>query len=76
MQLLPWPARSPDLNPIKNVWGQIVNGWIPGNDRTRASLLKHTMDEWELFRRNQQTIYNIVSSVTKRLEDVIAAEGY
>ncbi|KAK3877580.1 hypothetical protein Pcinc_017709 [Petrolisthes cinctipes] len=76
IELLPWPALSPDLNPIENVLARIVNAWKPENERTRAHLLQHTKDEWERFRRNQQTIYNIVSSAPDRVQAVIEADGH
>lgn len=76
IELLPWPALSPDLNPIENIWALIVNAWEPENERTRAHLLQHTKDEWERFRRNQQTIHNIVASFPDRLQAVIEADGH
>ncbi|KAK3875814.1 hypothetical protein Pcinc_019334 [Petrolisthes cinctipes] len=73
IELLPWPALSPDLNPIENVWAQIVNAWEPENERTRAHLLQPTKDMWERFGQN---IYNIVSSAPDRLQAVIEADGH
>ncbi|EFN83312.1 Transposable element Tc3 transposase, partial [Harpegnathos saltator] len=34
IQLIPWPARSPDLNLIENVWAQMVQRWEPRRERT------------------------------------------
>lgn len=38
-----WPARSPDLNPIENLWGDMVNEWHHQNERTPAALERHCM---------------------------------
>lgn len=75
IELLHWPSKSCDLNPIENVWGNIVNTWEEGQERTRERLLQHTMAEWEMFRRNQQSIYNHVASMQSRLQNVIANNG-
>ncbi len=53
----------------------MVNGWEQGQERTKDQIVQHTMQEWELFRRNQATIYNLVSSMPTRLQEVIDAEG-
>ena len=38
-----WPARSPDLNPIENVWGWMVNEWEHGNERSVDALERHCL---------------------------------
>ncbi|KAK3893794.1 hypothetical protein Pcinc_002407 [Petrolisthes cinctipes] len=75
IEVLYWPAYSPDLNPIENCWGNIVNSWDPAQERTPLQLLQHTMTEWERFRRNDGIIYKIVGSVSDRLHEVIAHDG-
>ena len=33
-QLLPWPSKGADCNPIENLWGSMVNTWEPERERT------------------------------------------
>lgn len=75
IDLLEWPSKGCDLNPIENCWGNIVQSWVPGQERTSQQILQHTMDEWELFRKHPHIVYNTVSSVPQRLQEVIANNG-
>lgn len=75
IELLEWPSKGCDMNPIENCWGLIVNAWEQGQERTRRQLVEHAMQEWELFRRHPHIVQNIVASMPNRLQDVIASEG-
>ncbi|GFT19328.1 transposable element Tcb2 transposase [Trichonephila clavipes] len=63
IQRLVWPARSPDLNPIENVWdalGRQVAGrnYLPTNKNT---LIRALTEEWEKL--PQQLLDNVVQSM-------------
>ncbi|GFW82340.1 transposable element Tc1 transposase [Trichonephila clavipes] len=63
IQRLVWPARSPDLNPIENVWdalGRQVAGrnYPPTNKNT---LIRALTEEWEKL--PQQLLDNVVQSM-------------
>ncbi|GFW23526.1 hypothetical protein TNCV_3806231 [Trichonephila clavipes] len=62
------PARSPDLNPIKNVWdalGRQVAGrnYPPTNKNT---LIRALTEEWDKL--PQQLLDNVVQSMVRRVE--------
>ena len=75
IELLDWPSRSCDLNPIENVWANIVNAWEPAEERTSQQLMHHMRNEWEVLRRTPQVIYNHVASVPERLRCVVEQNG-
>ncbi|GFV66285.1 transposable element Tcb1 transposase [Trichonephila clavipes] len=65
IQRLVWPARSPDLNPIENVWealGRQVAGrnYPPTNENT---LIRALTEEWDKL--PQQLLDNVVQSMTQ-----------
>ncbi|GFX07988.1 transposable element Tcb2 transposase [Trichonephila clavipes] len=70
-----WPARSPDLNPIKNVWdalGRQVAGrnYPPTNKNT---LIRALTEEWD--KSPQQLLDNVVQSMVRRVECCITLYG-
>ena len=75
VNLMQWPSKGCDLNPIENIWANIVNTWEPEEERNRANLVAHANREWEVLRKNQNLVYNIVESVPRRMQECIDAEG-
>ena len=78
IQTFQWPARSPDLNPIENVWGlmqKLVNEWIlekgtPTNRTQLFSLCKKAFN-----RICKKHVKTLVESVSRRLQKTIEANG-
>ena len=70
---LNWPAYSPDLNPVENLW----------------SLLKNNLSKYKILNLNllesrihnffnnlpKKTIKNLTHSMRRRLEDLITHKG-
>ncbi|GFU44263.1 transposable element Tcb2 transposase [Trichonephila clavipes] len=75
IQRLVWPARSPELNPIENVWdalGRQVTGrnYPPTNMNT---LIRALTEEWDKL--PQQLLDNVVQSMVRRVECCITLHG-
>ncbi|GFW54323.1 hypothetical protein TNCV_3702841 [Trichonephila clavipes] len=75
IQRLVWPAGSPDLNPIENVWdalGRQVAGrnYPPTNKNT---LIRALTEEWDKL--PQQLLDNVVQSMVRRVECCITLHG-
>ncbi|GFX91049.1 transposable element Tc3 transposase [Trichonephila clavipes] len=75
IQHLVWPARSPALNPIENVWdalGRQVAGrnYPPTNKNT---LIRALTEEWDKL--PQQLLDNGVQSMVRRVECCITLQG-
>ncbi|GFT05719.1 transposable element Tcb2 transposase [Trichonephila clavipes] len=75
IQRLVWPARSPDLNAIENVWdalGRQVAGrnYPPTN---KNPLIRALTEEWDKL--PQQLLDNVVQSMVRGVECYITLHG-
>ena len=72
--VLPWPAHSPDLSPIENLWAALKkrveenHGEIP-----KAQLWKVVEDEWNAT--PDDYCKKLFASMPRRLAAVIKAKG-
>lgn len=75
IEVLKWPARSPDLNPVENIWGILVRRIYDNRkqydtiDELKAAILK----AWENIEPN--ILKNLVASMPKRIFQVIERAG-
>jgi hypothetical protein len=75
VSVLPWPEKSPDLNPIKHVWDLLdrrmrARGIPPRHVREFAGAL---VEEWGNI--SQQELANLVQSMRRRCTAVLNAAG-
>ena len=70
-----WPAKSPDLNPIENIWG------LMKRSISRRLTYHHDVNDLEVMVREEwdaiplQTVRNCINSMRRRAESVMAAAG-
>lgn len=76
INLIKWPANSPDLNPIENVWGYMVKDWKPAYTRSKEMIFQHVNQKWEELRGNSELCQALVDSLPRRLREVIDNNGY
>ncbi len=71
--VLDWPANSPDLNPIENLWN-IVKRKMRDTRPNNADDLKATVKEtWASI--PPQQCHKLITSMPRRIEAVIKAKG-
>ena len=75
INVLEWPANSPDLNPIENVWGLLVRRvYANGRQFKTKNDLKQKMSEcWEQI--SLLELQKLIDSVPHRLIEVIEKNG-
>lgn len=72
---LPWPAQSPDLNPIENLWKVLKENIQKGGTFPRSiEELKIALNE-EWRRLSPNLLFKLVDSMPKRVNMVLNAKG-
>lgn len=73
IDLLDWPAQSPDLNPIEHLWS-ILKRKIKEHSITSKTALKNSLvQEWQAITRQDCT--KLVRSMPARISAVIKSKG-
>ena len=73
--VLPWPACSPDLSPIENLWGLLKQRVRARDPQSVERLVAIANEEWDKLRRNRGLLLNLFGSMEKRLRAVVDANG-
>ena len=75
IERMEWPAKSPDLNPIENVWG------VMKQQLSRRLLPQHTINDlWDMLLEEWnnvpiRTIRQFIPSMSRRIQSCIDANG-
>jgi transposase len=75
VRLLEWPSRSPDLNPIENLWGSLVR-LVYSNGRQYNSvgeLEEAIQAAWEVI--SEDELHRLVNSMPKRCIELLKTNG-
>jgi len=75
IDVLPWPAKSPDLNPIENLWGKLTQMVYAGGRQfqSKQALKDAIVREWNLL--PQEYIRTLISSMVTRVAKVYNMGG-
>jgi hypothetical protein len=76
VEVLPWPARSPDLSPIEHLWDElgraVQNNY--GSQPANLQELRTRLDE-QWVNIEQSVINNLCDSMPQRVKSCIQAHG-
>jgi hypothetical protein len=76
MRVLDWPAKSPDLNPMENLWGMVArNFYVHGRQYpNKETLIKALTAAWNAI--PCEIIHNLIRSMKTRIYNTILKKGF
>jgi len=75
IQVLPWTAQSPDINPIEHLWVHLKKklNEYPTPPKGVHELWERVAEEWNKI--NPETCQKLIESMPRRIQAVIKAKG-
>jgi transposase len=75
VEVLDWPAQSPDLNPIEHLWWHLKRrlGAYPDEPKSILELWERVEMEWEKIPK--ETCIELIKSMPRRVSAVLKAKG-
>ena len=83
VSVIKWPAYSPDLNPIENLWKLLKNGIcearpdlsdLPKNDQSKQELIDTAVKVWEELK--EKVFDAEINSMPNRMRAIVEAKGW
>jgi hypothetical protein len=83
VEVMEWPAYSPDLNPIEHLWAQLklwINSHYPElitmgkSEQDYQRLFTAIHDAWDSI--DEEVVTDLIKSMDSRINAVIAAKGW
>lgn len=74
IEVLEWPAQSPDLNPIENLWEEVDRNINRSNVTNLEQLWLEVQTAWNAI--PPERCQTLISSMSRRCQAVIKAKGY
>ena len=74
LNVLKWPANSPDMNHIETLWGIVKRELAKRNNPTKDALVHNIMEIWN-GTSVSNAIPNLILSMKKRVEMLVKARG-
>jgi len=73
IKTLKWPAYSPDLNPIENIWGILKRNVRKRIPKDKNNFIKIINEEWDALNKN--ITKSLIDSMPNRIREVIKNKG-
>ena len=72
--VLSWPAQSPDLNPIENLWNILDHGIKTRTPKNEEELFQILQNQWKNI--SGELLQSLVESMPRRCKAVIKSRGF
>jgi hypothetical protein len=80
VELLDWPPRAPDMNPIENMWNEekraMQETWPVLPPRNSDELWTLASDPWDEVASSTRYIRSLIEAMTRPMISVFEAEGF
>ena len=75
LQIMDWPALSPDMNPIENVWAEISKKLDREKINNSDQLFAKISEIWENLMKNEEYRMSLIDSMPNRVKSLIESKG-